>query len=245
MHIEEQCGEGNGTPLQYSCLETHMDGGAWQAAVHGVAKSRTRLSNFTFTFQFHALEKEMATHSSVLAWRIPGTTEPGGRPSVGRTELDTTEATQQQQQQSRIWGFGVLAISHCKVVINKDLTITHYLSNLYHIYFLIISRQIFCQQLLAWNPWQSFSSMFSISLAFLSQSLSPVQSTTTKPSPFSLLVFQMTEKFITMFVHCLQPQFRQSAAQLFFPVPGNRGSLPFAKIIPSSEVLKPFSFFRP
>jgi len=60
-----------------------MDGGAWWAAVHGVAKSQTRLSNFTFTFYFHALEKEMATHSSVLAWRIPGTGEPGGLPSVG------------------------------------------------------------------------------------------------------------------------------------------------------------------
>ena len=59
----------------YSCLENPMDGGAWWAAVHGVAKSRARLSNFTFTFHFHALEKEMATHSSVLAWRIPGTGE--------------------------------------------------------------------------------------------------------------------------------------------------------------------------
>ena len=65
-------GEGNGTPLQYSCLENPVDGGAWWAAVHGVAKSRIRLSNLTFTFHFHALEKEMATHSSVLAWRIPG-----------------------------------------------------------------------------------------------------------------------------------------------------------------------------
>ena len=76
-------GEGNGTPLQYSCLENPMDGGAWWAAVHGVAKSRTRLSNFTFTFHFHTVEKEMATHSSVLAWRIPGTGEPGGLPSMG------------------------------------------------------------------------------------------------------------------------------------------------------------------
>ena len=65
-------GEGNGTALQSFCLENPMDGGAWWAAVHGVAKSRTRLSDFTFTFHFHALEKEMATHSSVLAWRIPG-----------------------------------------------------------------------------------------------------------------------------------------------------------------------------
>ena len=76
-------GEGNGTPLQYSCLENPMDEGAWWAAVHGVAKGRPRLSDFTFTFHFHALEKEMATHSSVLAWRIPGTGEPGGLPSVG------------------------------------------------------------------------------------------------------------------------------------------------------------------
>ena len=75
--------EGNGTPLQYSCLENHMDGGAWWATVHGVAKSWTRLSNFTFTFHFHALEKGMATHSSVFAWIIPGTGEPGGLPSMG------------------------------------------------------------------------------------------------------------------------------------------------------------------
>ena len=76
-------GEGNGTPLQYSCLENPMDGGAWQAAVHGVAKRRTRLSDFTLTFHFHALEKEMATHSSVLACRVPGMGEPGGLSSMG------------------------------------------------------------------------------------------------------------------------------------------------------------------
>ena len=76
-------GEGNGTPLQYSCLENPMDRGAWWAAVHGVARSRTRLSDFTFTFHFHALEKEMATQSSVLAWRIPGMRESGGLPSMG------------------------------------------------------------------------------------------------------------------------------------------------------------------
>ena len=70
-------------PLQCSCLENPMDGGAWWAAVHGIAKSQTRLSNFPFTFHFHALEKEMETHSSVLAWRIPGTGEPGGLPSLG------------------------------------------------------------------------------------------------------------------------------------------------------------------
>ena len=71
------------TPLQYSCLENPMNKGAWQAAVHGVTKSRTQLSDFPFTFHFHALEKEMATHSSVLAWRIPETGEPGGLPSMG------------------------------------------------------------------------------------------------------------------------------------------------------------------
>ena len=76
-------GEGNGTPVPYSCLENPMDGGAWWAAVHGVAKSWTRLSDFLLTFHFHALEKEMATPSSVLAWRIPGTGEPGGLLSMG------------------------------------------------------------------------------------------------------------------------------------------------------------------
>ena len=73
----------HGTPLQYSCPENPMNGGAWWAVVHGVAKSRTQLSDFIFTFHFPALEKEMATHSSVLAWRIPGTGEPGGLPSTG------------------------------------------------------------------------------------------------------------------------------------------------------------------
>ena len=81
--LQHEDREGNGTPLQYSCLENPVDGGAWWAAVHGVTKSRTRLSDFTFTFHFHALEKEMATHSSVLAWRIPGSGEPGGLTSMG------------------------------------------------------------------------------------------------------------------------------------------------------------------
>ena len=75
-------GEGNGTPLQYSCLENPMNGGAWWAAVHGVTKSRAWLSDFTFTFHFHALEKEMASHSSVLAWTFSGTGELGGLPSM-------------------------------------------------------------------------------------------------------------------------------------------------------------------
>ena len=75
-------GEGNGKPLQYSCLENPMDRGAWWAAVHGVANSQTLPSDFTFTFHFHALEKEMATHSCILAWRVPGTEEPGGLLSI-------------------------------------------------------------------------------------------------------------------------------------------------------------------
>ena len=86
-------GEGNGSPLQYSSLKNPMDGGAWSAAVYGVTKSQTGLSDFTFTFHFHALEKEMATHSSVLAWRIPGTGSLVGCRLWGHTELDTTEAT--------------------------------------------------------------------------------------------------------------------------------------------------------
>ena len=76
-------GEGNGNLLQYSCLENPMDGGAWWAAVHEVARSRTRLSDFTLFFHFHALEKAVATHSRILAWRIPGTGESGGLPSMG------------------------------------------------------------------------------------------------------------------------------------------------------------------
>ena len=76
-------GEGTGTPLQYSCLENPMGGGAWWAVVHGVAKSQTQLSDFPLTFHFHAWEKEMATHSSVLAWKIPGMADPGGLPSMG------------------------------------------------------------------------------------------------------------------------------------------------------------------
>ena len=80
-------GKAYGTPLQHSCLENPMDGGAWWAAIHGVAKSQTRLSDFPFTFHFHALEKEMATHSSVLAWGIPGAGEPGGLPSMGSNRV--------------------------------------------------------------------------------------------------------------------------------------------------------------
>ena len=84
FHFSLSCiEEGNGNPLQCSCLKNPRGGGAWWAAVHGVTLSRTLLRDFTFTFHFSALEKEMATHSSVLAWRIPGTEEPGGLPSMG------------------------------------------------------------------------------------------------------------------------------------------------------------------
>ena len=82
-YMQSTSREGNGTLLQYSCLENLMDGEDWCAAVHGVTKSWTRLSDFTFTFHFHVLEKEMATHSRVLAWRIPGMAEPGGLLSLG------------------------------------------------------------------------------------------------------------------------------------------------------------------
>ena len=86
-------GESNGTSLQYSCLENPMVGGAWKAAVHGIAEDQTRLSDFTFTFHFPALEKEMATFSSVLAWRIPGMGILVGCHLWGHTESDTTEVT--------------------------------------------------------------------------------------------------------------------------------------------------------
>ena len=92
-NLDSIFGEGNGNPLQYSCLENPMGGGAWWAAIHGAVKSRTQLSNFTFTFHFHVLEKEVATHSSVLAWRIPGTGSLVGCLLWGRTESDTTEVT--------------------------------------------------------------------------------------------------------------------------------------------------------
>ena len=80
--LQQIFGEGNHTPLQYSYLENPINRGGWWAAVHGVAKSQTRLGDFTFTFHFHTMKKAMATHSSVLAWRIPGTAEPGGLPSM-------------------------------------------------------------------------------------------------------------------------------------------------------------------
>ena len=100
-------GEGDGTPPQYSCLENPMDGGAWWAAVQGVTKSRTQLSDFTFTFHFHALEKQMAPHSSVLAWRITGTGEPGGLLSMGshRVRHDWSDAAAAAAAAACSWAF--------------------------------------------------------------------------------------------------------------------------------------------
>ena len=100
----QSLGEGNGTPLQYSCLENPMDRGAWSATVHDVAKSRTWLSDFTFTFHFHALEKEMVTQSSVLAWRIPGTAEPGGLPSTGSRRVRHNKWLSSSSSRYYIWG---------------------------------------------------------------------------------------------------------------------------------------------
>ena len=97
-------GEGSGTPLQYSCLENPMDGGTWKAAVHGVAEGWTQLSDFIFTFHSHALEKEMATHSSVLAWRIPGTGEPGGLPSMGSHRVGHDWSNLAVAAKCTLWG---------------------------------------------------------------------------------------------------------------------------------------------
>ena len=114
LHPHHGCiGEGNGTPLQYSCLENPVDGGVWWAAVPGVAKSRTRLSDFTFTFHFHALEKEMATHSSVLAWRIPATGEPGRLLSMGshRVGCDWSDAAAAAAAAAGMYGCSNFSIS--------------------------------------------------------------------------------------------------------------------------------------
>ena len=115
VHLTRKFGEGNGTRLQHSCLENPVDGGAWWAAVHGVAKSWTRLSDFTFPFHFHALEKEMATHSSVLAWRIPGMGEPGGLPSMGsksRTRLKRLSSSSSSSNMEVV-SESCFFVSHC------------------------------------------------------------------------------------------------------------------------------------
>ena len=123
-------GDGNGTPLQYSCLENPMDGRVW--SVHGVAKSRTRLSDFTFTFHFHALEKEMVTHSSVFAWRIPGMREPSELPSMGsrRVRHDWSDlAAAAASMKSRLKCF-LRNLFHM-IITERDLSV-----NLAVIYFL-------------------------------------------------------------------------------------------------------------
>ena len=118
-YLSHWLGEGSGNPLQYSCLENPMDRGAWWAAVHGIAKSQTQLSDFTFTFHFHALEKEMATHSSVLAWRIPGTGEPGGLLSTGSHRVGhdwsnlAAAAAAATWLTKNIWNFSVYFGSLC------------------------------------------------------------------------------------------------------------------------------------
>ena len=117
LKVATDIGDGNGTPLQYSCLENRMDRGAWWAAVHGVAKGRARLSDFTFTFHFHALEKEMATHSSVLAWRIPGTEEPSGLPSMGSCRVGHDCSDLAAAAAPQIPFFGSFFLFPCYIVV--------------------------------------------------------------------------------------------------------------------------------
>ena len=131
LHVGRLGGEGNGTPRQYSCLENPMDGGAWWAAVHGVAKSRAWLSDFTFTFHLHAWEKEMATHSSVLAWRIPGTGEPGGLPFMGSHRVGHDWSNLAAAAAVPLFScslFTILYITLCSILyLISDLTNCHFL----------------------------------------------------------------------------------------------------------------------
>ena len=122
-------GEGNGTPLQYSCLANPMDGGAWWAAVHGVPRSRTRLSDFTFPFHFHALEKEMATHSSFLAWRIPGTGEPGGLTSMGSHNWSDLEAAAAGKGHQEWFQLYILKVYHILLLSSHYNQDSKYLSS--------------------------------------------------------------------------------------------------------------------
>ena len=103
LHWTDTLGKDNDTPLQYSCLGNPMEGGAKWATVHGVTRSQTRLSDFTFTFHFRALEKKMATHSSVLAWRIPGTEEPGGLLSMGSQSQTRLMRLSSSSSSSKWW----------------------------------------------------------------------------------------------------------------------------------------------
>ena len=133
--LESVCacsGEGSGSPFQSSCLENPMDGGAWKAAVHGVTEGRTQLSYFTFTFHFHALEKEMAAHSSVLAWRIPGTGEPGGLPSMGshRVRHDWSDLAAAADPPSFLFSAMRTAYSRQKLSLPLDSRMVKNLSHL-------------------------------------------------------------------------------------------------------------------
>ena len=147
--VATSLGEGNGTPLQSSCLENPMDGGAWQAAVHGVAKSWTQLSNFTFTFHFHALEKEMATHSSVLAWRIPRTAEPGGLPSMGsyRVGHDWSDLA----VAIAVYDFHLLPPSFDRIIVFFLTCLCKILSRTLLEYFSFLSRRSYSA--LSWGSW--------------------------------------------------------------------------------------------
>ena len=118
IHVRMMLGEGVGTPLQYSCLGNSMNKGAWWAAVHGVVKSRTGLSDFTFTFHFPALEKEMATHSSVLAWRIPGTGEPGGLPSMGLHRVRDDWCDWEAAARMMLQALGIFTFTACHTVVS-------------------------------------------------------------------------------------------------------------------------------
>ena len=148
--VRASIGEGNGTPLQYSCLENPMDGGAWWAAVHGVAKSQTRLSDFTFTFHFHALEKEMATHSSVLAWRIPGMGEPGGLPSMGshRVRHDWINSAAAGLQYVNFGGDAVQFASSTKTLCRHAFSILTLMMTLWSGTFIISIVQM---KILSWD----------------------------------------------------------------------------------------------
>ena len=142
-----------------------MDGGAWWAAGHGVAKSRTRLSDFTFTFHFHALEKEIATHSSVLVWRIPGTGEPGGLPSMGshRVGHDWSNLAAAAAADLAFLGLTIYDIPSASWIYGLVPEINlgkfcHYVSNSSSILFSFFSALVFpfcmcCLLYLSHSPW--------------------------------------------------------------------------------------------
>ena len=133
--------KGRTTPLQYSCLENPMDGRAWWAAVHGVTQSWPRLGDFTFTFHFHVLEKEMATHSSVLAWRIPGMGVPGGLPSMGshRVGHDWSDLAAAAAQGENI----VVSSSFSGLFIQWTFLSCVYILNLWRVHFYQINLHVF------------------------------------------------------------------------------------------------------